>query len=149
MTGISAGPAGAGSDLGKAVAIARAGEGAGVAALEINRGSAEETAEPIAASDGDAMGTSLDVTDADGAADAVRVVEGRWAGINGLFNNAAIAPRPGDGPIATLDRPAWDRTIAVNLTGAALMLRHRVPSMVRSAGANATRRSSPRRTPWP
>jgi NAD(P)-dependent dehydrogenase (short-subunit alcohol dehydrogenase family) len=140
VTGIAAGRTviitGVGSGIGKAVAIACAGERAQVADLDISRSAAEETAELIAASDGDAMGIPVDVTDAGGVAEPVQAVERRWVGVHGLFNNAAMALRPRDGPATTLDWPAWERTIAVNLTGAPLMLRHAIPSMIRSGGGS-------------
>ncbi|MBW0107444.1 SDR family oxidoreductase [Pseudonocardia sp. KRD-182] len=71
-----------------------------------------------------------------GLESAVGQVERRWGAVHGLFNNAAIALRPGDGTVVDLDWSAWERTISVNLTGAALVLRAVIPSMIRSGGGS-------------
>jgi NAD(P)-dependent dehydrogenase (short-subunit alcohol dehydrogenase family) len=79
---------------------------------------------------------AVDVCDADAVADALSACRTALGAVHGLFNNAAIALRPGDGTIVDLEWPAWERTIAVNLSGAALMMRAAIPTMV-EAGAGS------------
>jgi NAD(P)-dependent dehydrogenase (short-subunit alcohol dehydrogenase family) len=97
---------------------------------------ARQTAELILGSGADALDLAVDVTDMAAVASAVEQVERHWGAVHGLFNNAAVALRPGDGTIVELDWTAWERTIAVNLTGAALMLRSVIPPMIRSGGGS-------------
>jgi len=43
--------------------------------------------------------------------------------VDALVTAAGVLLRPGDGPTASLDLTAWDRTLAVNLTGTMLTVR--------------------------
>ena len=57
----------------------------------------------------------LDVREPESWRAAIGQVVGNYGGLDILVNNAAIR-RPGNAE--QIDRPAWDETIAVNLTGA-------------------------------
>jgi NAD(P)-dependent dehydrogenase (short-subunit alcohol dehydrogenase family) len=55
----------------------------------------------------------------------------RFGRIDGLFSVAGGSGRRfGDGPIHTVDRDAWDRTLELNLTTQALVCRHVVARML-------------------
>jgi NAD(P)-dependent dehydrogenase (short-subunit alcohol dehydrogenase family) len=61
-----------------------------------------------------------DVSEADQVADLAAAVKDRWGGVDGLVNNAGIAP------MATLDDTdleTWERTFAVNVRGPYLLCR--------------------------
>jgi NAD(P)-dependent dehydrogenase (short-subunit alcohol dehydrogenase family) len=51
-------------------------------------------------------------------------------GLDALINNAGIRLRGGDGPVDRVSRATWDRTPAVNLTGAFLVRRHAIPGLL-------------------
>jgi NAD(P)-dependent dehydrogenase (short-subunit alcohol dehydrogenase family) len=54
--------------------------------------------------------------------------------LDALVNNAALA-RPARVPVTKLTLSAWNRTLAVNLTGAFLMAKHAAPHLRRARGA--------------
>ncbi len=54
--------------------------------------------------------------------------------IRALVNNAALA-RPARVPVTKLPLATWNRTLAVNLTGAFLMAKHAAPHLARARGA--------------
>jgi NAD(P)-dependent dehydrogenase (short-subunit alcohol dehydrogenase family) len=59
----------------------------------------------------------------------------RWGGrLDGIVNNAGIAD-PASGPPEKLTHAAWQKYIAINLTGAFLVARHAIPHLRRSRGA--------------
>lgn len=105
---------GAASGIGAAIAEAFAAKGARVALLDMNG----EAAAARAADLPGAAAFACDVTDADSVAAAVARVQTEMGAIDILVNSAGIvdlAPAEDLGPVA------WDRTIAVNLTGSFLM----------------------------
>jgi 3-oxoacyl-[acyl-carrier protein] reductase len=81
----------------------------------------------------------LDVSDEADVAAFVRWAAGAMGGLNALVNNAGII-RDGllvkkdraTGEVTTLSRADWDAVIGVNLTGATLMVRETVATMVRA-----------------
>jgi NAD(P)-dependent dehydrogenase (short-subunit alcohol dehydrogenase family) len=54
--------------------------------------------------------------------------------LDALVNNAALA-RPARVPVTKLPLATWNRTLAVNLTGAFLMAKHAAPHLARARGA--------------
>jgi NAD(P)-dependent dehydrogenase (short-subunit alcohol dehydrogenase family) len=76
----------------------------------------------IRTSGGDVDGVAADLTDEDAVRAAVDACEARFGRIDGLFSVAGGSGRRfGDGPIHTITRDAWDRTIELNLTTQALV----------------------------
>lgn len=81
----------------------------------------------------------LDVSDERQVVDFVEWAHEAMGGLNALVNNAGII-RDGllvkkdrnTGEVTTLSREAWDQVIAVNLTGATLMVREVVRKMVQT-----------------
>jgi NAD(P)-dependent dehydrogenase (short-subunit alcohol dehydrogenase family) len=57
----------------------------------------------------------------------------RFGRLDGLVNNAGLAD-PADPPVEKLPLAAWNRRLAVNLTGAFLMAKHCVPHLRRRNG---------------
>jgi NAD(P)-dependent dehydrogenase (short-subunit alcohol dehydrogenase family) len=108
---------GAGSGIGRAIALGYAREGAQVALLDIDEKSAEAAAQEIRDSGGRAESLKLDVTRrADCVAVAKRVAE-QVGPVSVLVNNAGIARRNGmlGAPEKVIDD--WESIIAINLTG--------------------------------
>jgi 3-oxoacyl-[acyl-carrier protein] reductase len=108
---------GAGSGIGRAIALGFAREGAQVAALDVNAEAAAQTAAEIGAAGGNARHFALDVTDR-AACDAVAAdVAGRIGRVSILVNNAGIARRNGMTGAAEAVIKDWEDIIAVNLNG--------------------------------
>lgn len=105
---------GAASGIGAAIAEAFAAKGARVALLDMNR----EAAAFRAASLPGAAAFACNVTDATSVAASVADVQAAMGSIDILVNSAGIVDLA---PAEDLGAVAWDRTIAVNLTGSFLM----------------------------
>ncbi len=108
---------GAGSGIGRAIAIGFAREGAHVAALDLNEAAAEETATEIRAAGGNARGFRLDVTDRAAcrlAADEVADTLGR---VSILVNNAGITRRNPFTSDADTVAKDWHDVTGINLDG--------------------------------
>ena len=107
---------GAGSGLGRAVAIGLARAGAAVALLDRDRGAAEETAAIIAGEPaaGGAVPLRGDVTSERQVARAFDLVQRQWGGLDILVNAASVAP-----PFDLVDLPLaeWQKAVSVNATG--------------------------------
>lgn len=126
LAGRSALITGAGSGLGRATAEAFARAGAAVACVDRDGQAAAETAAAIVAVGGWALGLTADVTDEQQLADVAAAARDAHGPLDVLFANAGV---PGEGPVHELERAAWDRVIAVNLTGAYLSVRAVLPQM--------------------
>ena len=111
---------GAGSGIGRSIALAYAGAGAHVV-LAGRRGQAlDAVRDEIAAAGGRALAVPTDVTDEDAVADLFARAHAEDGHVDILVNNAGIA---GGGPVDELTLATWQRVIDVNLTGAFLCSR--------------------------
>ena len=108
---------GAGSGIGRAIALGYAREGAQVVVLDVNGDAASETAQQILNAGGKALAFALDVTDRDACRVMGTKVAGEVGNISILVNNAGINRRNA----FTADRDAvikdWEDIIAINLNG--------------------------------
>jgi 3-oxoacyl-[acyl-carrier protein] reductase len=108
---------GAGSGIGRAIALGYAREGAQVAVLDVNADAAAETVQHILNAGGKAQAFALDVTDREACRVAAMQVAGEVGQVSILVNNAGINRRnafAGDPDAVTKD---WDDIIAINLNG--------------------------------
>jgi NAD(P)-dependent dehydrogenase (short-subunit alcohol dehydrogenase family) len=103
---------GAGSGIGRAVAIALAGAGYAVVLAGRRTAPLEETA---TMAPGRTMVLAVDVTDAVAVATMVDQTIAKFGRLDVLFNNAGTAAPPT--PIAELAPDVWRRVIDTNLTG--------------------------------
>ena len=92
----------------------------------------ERLAEAVETLGDSAWGHAADISDPGQIEDLATAVASRWGGLDGLVNNAGLAP------MATLletDADTWDRAFAVNVRGPFLLLRalHPVLSAASSA----------------
>src|SRR5690606_16021975 len=76
--------------------------------------------------------TRADVADEDSVTALFAEAQQRLGGLDVLVNNAGIAGPTG--PVETLSRADWDRTLAVNITGQFLCARLAVPLLRKSRG---------------
>ncbi len=113
---------GAGSGLGRSIAVGLARAGAMVALTDIDENAAIETAEKIAQErpQSQTMVVPCDVTGESSVQKAFEALLAHWGGVDILVNAAGVAP-----PFALVDMPVdkWRTALEVNLTGYFLMAR--------------------------
>lgn len=150
---------GAGRGIGRAIALALASAGAAVAVgdvrLEPYRGeryyrlsrrvsdASEEavpTAEAAKALGAESLGVEFDVADAAAVSEAIARVTAELGPVDVLVNNAGIVNN-----VAALDempREAWDRELAVNLSGGFSCIQATVPGMAERGSGRVVNISS-------
>lgn len=107
-----------------------AGEGATVFVVSRTDAHVRELVDRIRAAGGKADGAAADLADEAAVEAAVGACVERLSRIDGLFSVAGGSGRRfGDGPIHTVTREAWDRTLELNLTTQALVCRSVVGRM--------------------
>lgn len=122
---------GGGSGIGRATALAFAAEGAAVAVAGRRREPLDQTVRLIEDEGGQASAITADVSLAAAAERLVDATVARHGGLHIAFNNAGILE---GGPLADMDQAAWDRQVAVNLTGVFLSMKHEIIHMRASGG---------------
>jgi NAD(P)-dependent dehydrogenase (short-subunit alcohol dehydrogenase family) len=122
---------GGGSGIGRATALAFAREGAVVAVAGRRREPLDQTVRLIKDAGGQASAVTADVSSPADAEALVAAVAERHGGLHVAFNNAGIIEA---GPLADMDDAAWDRQVAVNLTGVFLAMKHEINCMRASGG---------------
>ena len=110
---------GAGSGIGRAIALVFAQRGASVVVADVDEASAISTTRAI---DGNAVAVCADVVDADAVARMVQTAVDRFGGLDCAVNNAGIAPDAK--PFTEHTLAEWQRTIDVDLTGVFLCMQH-------------------------
>lgn len=130
---------GGGGAIGRATAARLASEGAAVVVADLHAGAAEAVAADVRAAGGRAMAVQVDVTDETSVQALVERAVEAFSRIDILHNNAGIL-LPGSAADATL--ADWNRSIAVNATGAFLCSKHTIPVMLRNGGGSIVHTSS-------
>jgi NAD(P)-dependent dehydrogenase (short-subunit alcohol dehydrogenase family) len=125
---------GAGGGLGRPIALAAAREGAAVGLVGRTPRSLEATAREARAHDGEAVVAIADVSDPAAVERAVAELSERLGGLDGLVTAAAVDCAWA--PTGEMRLSEWDRTIAVNLSGAFYSCRFALPHLA-AAGAGA------------
>ena len=119
---------GGGRGIGRAIALRFASEGAAVMLAATKREPLEATAQEVRKAGGRAATTVADVADEAVVKQMVAATLAELGRLDILVNNAGIG-----GPtlrVVDMDRADWDRTLAVNVTGAFLCSKHAVPHML-------------------
>jgi NAD(P)-dependent dehydrogenase (short-subunit alcohol dehydrogenase family) len=115
--------------MGRAVAEVLAGEGARVAVMARGRDALDDTAASLrAAGSPDAVGISVDMTDADSIRDGFAQVAERWGSLNILVHTIG----PAAGRFEQLDDSGWDEAFALGTMSAVRSVRAALP-LVRAA----------------
>jgi NAD(P)-dependent dehydrogenase (short-subunit alcohol dehydrogenase family) len=118
---------GAGTGIGRAVAVRLAEEGANVVVTSRTSAHVEETcAEVERASRREPLGLTLDVTDRDAIETSIVQALEAFGPIDILSNNAGI-DEPAEPPVADTSDEVWDGTFAVNVTGVFRVCRATIP----------------------
>ena len=131
---------GATTGIGRATALAFAGEGANVVVADIAAEGNEETARMVEQAGGQSLAVSCDVTRGDEIETALHAAVERFGRLDIGFNNAGIE-QPIK-PAAEISDDEWDRLVAVNLRGAFLSMKHEIELMLQHGGGAIVNTSS-------
>ncbi|MFJ8007315.1 SDR family NAD(P)-dependent oxidoreductase [Streptomyces fagopyri] len=123
---------GAGSGLGRAIAIAFAAEGASVTAAGRTAASLDETVALIEADGGTAVAFTADVTNSGQLRDLVLKTVTRFGALDIAVNNAGIFR--GGVPAGEVEEEDWDAVMRTNVTGVWLAMKHEMAHMKENGG---------------
>ena len=124
---------GAGSGIGRGIALLLAQMGASVAVLEIDDAKGSNTAAEVHDQSGQAVSVHCDVRSASDCRRAVETTIQKWGKIDILCNCAGIAIRKN---ILELAEEEWDLALDVTLKGIFLLSREVIPHMIRNGGGS-------------
>ena len=127
IAGKSALITGAGSGIGKAMAVLFGREGAKVMVTDINEEAAQAVAAQIEDSGGEARSLRIDTSSEEDVKTSIRAVVDAWGRLDVLANNAGIG-----GPQYT-----WDQVVAVNESGVYHGCLHGMAQMQKQGGGGA------------
>lgn len=131
---------GAGSGIGRAVAIAFAREGARVIVNDCRTdGQAEATVAAIQAAGGEAVYVAADVSREDDVKRLVASGVEAWGRLDVMVNNAGIMVA---GPVEDTTEEDFERVTAVNQKGTFFGIKHAVPAMRENGGGSIINTSS-------
>ena len=133
LTGKVAMVTGAGSGIGRGIALLLAQMGASIAVLEIDDAKGSNTAAEVQDQSGQAVSVHCDVRSASDCRRAVEATIQKWGKIDILCNCAGIAIRKN---IIELAEEEWDRALDVTQKGIYLLSREVIPHMIRNGGGS-------------
>ena len=138
---------GSATGIGAATARLMAAEGSKVVLADLNLDGAETVAAEIRQAGGDALAVQADISNEADVNQMVTQALAAFGGINILINNAAalspdVIGLDSQTDAATLELDIWDRTMAVNLRGYLLCMRHVIPEMLKLGGGSIINTSS-------
>ena len=138
---------GSASGIGATTARLLAAEGSNVVLADLNLDGAETVAAEIGQAGGKALAVQADISNEVDVNQMVAQALEAFGGINILVNNAAALSPDVIGidsqtDAATLELDIWDRTMAVNLRGYLLCMRHVIPEMLKLGGGSIINTSS-------
>jgi len=148
LAGATAVVTGGSKGMGLAIAETLAAEGARVAVMARSRAALDAaTKSVLAAGAPDAVGISVDMSDADSIAAGFEVVRQRWGALNSLVHTIG----PGDGYFEEMDDAQWDTAFALGTMSGVRSIRAALP-MLRAAewarivtlSAHSIQRQNPR-----
>lgn len=123
---------GAGSGIGREVAVAYARAGAAVLVADLDEAGGRETCRRIASASGRASFLRVDVSRPGDCAALVDEAVRAFGGLDLACNNAGIAGAIA--PVAEQPLDAWDRVIAVNLSSVFYCMRAQLPRLLERGG---------------
>jgi NAD(P)-dependent dehydrogenase (short-subunit alcohol dehydrogenase family) len=129
---------GGGSGIGRAACLAFAQRGAAVAVVDRHAQAAAGTCELIAAAGGQALAITADISDEDAVSRMVAECIARFGKLDCAFNNAGIGGAEIESAgrkLGDIDKSAWDKMIAINLTGVWLCMKAELAAMQAHGGA--------------
>jgi 3-oxoacyl-[acyl-carrier protein] reductase len=134
LAGRSAIVTGGASGIGKAIAAALLAEGAQVAIADIDVEQGQATLAELGGSSAPLRFVACDVSSEATVAAAVADVIGQAGRLDVMVNNAGIGGTPA--PLVNVDVADWDRTLAINLRGVFLGVKHAARAMAAGGGGS-------------
>jgi 3-oxoacyl-[acyl-carrier protein] reductase len=131
---------GAGSGMGKAAALLFAGEGAKIAAVDINEEQVRQTAAEISKRGGEALAIRADVSKSDDVQRMVDETVAKFGALNVVYNNAGI--EGGSNYIVNMTEDQFDQVIAINLRGVFLGMKYTLPHLIKAGGGSIINQAS-------
>ena len=124
---------GAGTGIGRTIALLFAREGARVAVVDAIARTGRETVRMVEKAHGEGVFVKADVAKSNEVRKAVTIVEERYGKIDILVNNAGICIVR---PLAALREKDWDKSMEVNLKGTFLFCKY-VAGLMKGSGGGA------------
>ena len=124
---------GAGSGIGREASLVWASEGAAIVAVDIDRTSAQHTADAVQAAGARAVAVQADVARAQDCERMIAAAESEFGKLNILFNNAGIMHSQDDDAVST-DEAVWDVTMNINAKGVFFGCKYGIPALRRAGG---------------
>jgi NAD(P)-dependent dehydrogenase (short-subunit alcohol dehydrogenase family) len=125
---------GAGSGIGKAIALLYSSEGAKIAVSDIDEKAGNETVAAIESKGGNAIFIKADTSKPGDNKAAVEETVKKFGNLQLVVNNAGIG-----GTIKTVGEypvEGWDKVIAINLSGVFYGMRYQIPAILQSGGGS-------------
>ena len=119
---------GGGSGLGEAISKELAAKGASVVVSDINLPGAQRVVDEIVAAGGVASAIEADTANPDDSAKVVKYAVDTYGALHLAVNNAGIGGPAA--PAGETDLAAWDKVIAINLSGVLYGMRYQIPAML-------------------
>lgn len=123
---------GAGSGIGRAIALLYAQEGARVVVADRDSASGEQTCAQILAAGGEAIFQRAEATRDEDHLTLVEIAIQHYGGLHIACNNAGVGGSPAD--VADFSLEDWHRIIDVNLSGVFYAMRRQLPALLASGG---------------
>ena len=123
---------GGASGIGRATALLLAREGARVLVGDVDEAGGRATAAAIESAGGEARFTRLDVSSEPEVEAAVARAVSSWGRLDCAVNCAGVTGA--SGTLDAIDLPGWNATLAVNLTGVFLCMKHEIAAMTLAGG---------------
>ena len=130
---------GAGSGIGRAIAIRLASEGARVVLADLDEGAAKGVAAEIAGAGGEPLTQKTDVTKAGDMQALVSLAVGEWGGLDVMVNNAGIGVA---GTAPDTSEEDYERVMDVGARGTFLGMKYAIPAIRDSGGGSVINMSS-------
>ena len=128
LDGRVAAVSGAGSGIGRAIALRLAAEGADVVLAGRSAGPMEEVAEQIRTAGRRALVVAMDLRDPASIDAAAQAAVGEFGRVDVLVNNSGIGGP--SAPLVEMSLEEWEDTLRVNVTGTMLVCRAFLPGMI-------------------
>ena len=124
---------GAGSGMGREVALLFAKEGARLVLNDYFQETVEETAHMVCDDGGEAIVVQGDVAVESDVKKLIGAGVKEFGRLDSLYNNAGIMPEE-DMSVTEMDPEVWHRVLDVNLQGVALCCKYTIPEIIRAGG---------------
>ena len=125
---------GAGSGMGRAMALLFAQEGARIGVADINEAAAAETVTLVNAAGGRAQAFACDVSDSASVKNMIAASSKALGPATVLVNNAGLTSGSPKKALCDISEDFFDKIIAVNLRGVWLGMKHAIPYMIEAGG---------------